>query len=182
MIEEKQIEKTNNSQKQEIAKAQKTEKPITEPKEEKKPKKTEDKPKKTKAIVNGKNLPISTKYAVAVCNYIRGKNIDEAISMLEQVALFKKAVPMKGEIPHRKGRIMSGKYPIKAVKEFIILLKSLNANAIVNELELEKYVVFCKANVAPRPYRRFGRTKFKRTHVQLKLILPKKKIRRGVKK
>ena len=150
----------------------------TEKTKEKKP----EKPKKTEAIVNGKNLPISTKYAVAVCNYIRGGNIDKAISMLEQVAQFKKAVPMKGEIAHRKGRIMSGKYPIKAVKEFMILLKSLKVNAIVNELELEKYVVFCKADVAPRPYRRFGRTRFKRTHVTLKLILPKKKIRKEVKK
>lgn len=141
-----------------------------------------DRPKKTDAVVNGRNLPISTKYAVAICNYIRGKNIDKVILMLEEVEKFKKPVPMKGEIPHRKGKIMSGRYPIKAVREFIKVLKSLKANAIVNELELEKYVLFCKANIASRPYKRFGRARFKRTHVTLKLILPKKKIRKGVEK
>lgn len=138
--------------------------------------------KKTGAVVNARNLSISTKHAIAVCDYIWGKNIDEAISMLEEVSKFKKPIPMKGEIPHRKGRIMSGRYPIKASREFIKLLKSLKANALVNGLELEKYVVFCKADVAPRPYKRFGRARFKRSHVTLKLILPRKKARRGVKK
>ncbi len=132
-------------------------------------------PKKTQAVVNGQNLPISTKHAVAICNYIRGKDIDEAISMLEQVEQMKKPIPMKGEIPHRKGKIMSGRYPINASKEFIKLLKSLKANAVINELELEKYVLFCVPNVAARPHRRFGRTRFKRTHVILKLIQPIKK-------
>jgi len=150
----------------------------------KKEKIEDNRPKKIDAVVNGRNLPISTKYSVAICNYIRGKNIDKAIFMLEEVEKFKKPVPMKGEIPHRKGKIMSGRYPIKAVREFIKVLKSLKANAIVNELEIEKYVLFCKANIAPRPYKRFGRARFKRTHVTLKLILPvKKKIKnKGVKK
>ena len=85
----------------------------------------------------------------------------------------KKAVPMKGEIPHRKGKMMSGRYPVKASKHFVLLLKSLRSNALMNELELEKYKIFCKANVAPRPYRRFtrfGARKFKRSHVEIKLI------------
>jgi len=135
-------------------------------------------PKKTEAIVNAKDIPISTKQAVAICDYIRNKNTDEAIKMMEEVASFKKPVPMKGELPHRKGKIMSGRYPINAAKEFIKLLKGLKANAIVNELELEKYVLFCKANKAARPYRRFGRTRFKRTHITLKLIQPIKNKKR----
>jgi large subunit ribosomal protein L22 len=136
--------------------------------------------KKTQAVVNGQNLPISTKHAVAICNMIRGKDIDQAISMLEQVEQMKKPVPMKGEIPHRKGKIMSGRYPINASKELIKLLKSLKSNAVNNELELEKYVLFCVPNVAPRPRRRFGRTRFKRTHVTLKLIQPIKKVKKKV--
>ena len=126
--------------------------------------------KKTEAVVHGKSLFISTKHAVAICNLIRGKNIDKAISILENVEKMKIAVPMRGEIPHRKGKIMSGRYPVKAAKEFIKLLKSLKANALMNELELEKYKIFCKANIASRPYRRFGKGRFKRTHVEIKLI------------
>ncbi len=168
-ITQKQADKEIKQEvKEEIKKVEKS-------KKDKKEKIKENKPKKTDAVVNARNLPISTKYAVAICNYIRGKNIDKAILMLEEVEKFKKPVPMRGEIPHRKGKIMSGRYPIKAVREFIKVLKSLKANATVNELELEKYVIFCKANVAPRPYKRFGRARFKRTHVTLKLILPVKK-------
>jgi len=143
-------------------------------KESKKKVEKEQKSTKTEAVVNAQGSPISTKHSIAICNLIRGKDIDKAISILELAEQRKIAVPMRGEIPHRKG-MMSGRYPIKAVKEFIKLLKSLKANAIVNELELEKYVIFCKSNVAPRPHRRFGRTRFKRTHVTLKLILPVKK-------
>ena len=138
--------------------------------------KTEKMNKKTEAIVNGKDLPISTKHAVAICNYIKGKDIDRAISMLEEVVKMKKPVPMRGEIPHKKG-IMSGRYPVKAAGFCIKLLKSLKSNAIVNELELEKYQVHCIPNVAPRPYKRFGAGRFKRSHVTIKLIPITKKIK-----
>jgi len=150
------------------------EKEIVETKEKsKKNAKKEIKERKTEAVVNGKDLPISTKHAVAICNFIRNKNVDVAVYNLEQVLKFKKPVPMRGEIPHRKG-IMSGRYPIKATAEFIKLLKSLKANAMVNELELEKYKIFCKANIASRPYKRFGTGRFKRSHVTLKLTEIKK--------
>ena len=133
-----------------------------------------DKPKKTEAIVNAKSLPISTKHSIAICNMIRGKDIDQTISLLEIAEKGKIPVPMRGEIPHRKG-IMSGRFPIKALGHFIKTLKSLKANALVNELELEKCEIFCKANVASRPYRRFGKGKFKRTNLTVKLIPIKKK-------
>lgn len=156
---------------------------IEEKKEKKSEKPYEIKSKKTEAVVNISGLPVSTKHSIAICNFIRGKNIDYSIGILEDVQKFKKAVPMKGEIPHRKGKIMSGRYPIKAAGEFIKILKSLRSNAIVNELELEKYVIFCKSNVASRPYKKFGRARFKRTNVQIKLILPlKKEKRRLIKK
>ncbi|MGV8152098.1 MAG: uL22 family ribosomal protein [Candidatus Nanoarchaeia archaeon] len=128
--------------------------------------------KKTEAVVNGMDIGISLKQAVALCNYIRGKNIDKAIMLVEEVRDFKKPLPMRGELPHRHG-IMSGRNPVKASGEFIRLLKSLKANAIANELELEKVRIFCKANLAPRPYKRFGKGRFKRSHVTLKLIEPK---------
>lgn len=130
--------------------------------------------KKTEAIVNGRDVPISTKYAIAICNMIRNKEIDKAMSLLETAEKMKIAVPMRGEIAHKPG-MMSGRYPVKALGHFIILLKSLKSNALVNELELEKYKIACKANVAPRPYRRFGTGQFKRAHVEIKLIPLKNK-------
>lgn len=130
-------------------------------------KKIEFKP-KTEAVVNGRSIPISIKHSIAVCNFIRNKNIDYAIFELEKVEKKKIAVPMRGEIPHRRG-MMSGRYPVNAVKHFIILLKSLKANALVNGMEIEKYKIACKSDVAFRPFKKAGR-RAKRAHIIIKLI------------
>jgi ribosomal protein L22 len=127
------------------------------------------------AVVNAKNLPISTKHAMAIAGYIKNKNVDVAIGMLEEVLRFKKAVPMRGEIPHRKGNMMGGRYPINATKVFITLLKSVKANALNLNINIDDKVLAFKCDVAPRPFRKFGRTKFKRTHVTIKLIKKIKK-------
>jgi len=144
------------------------------PKKDEVKKKTENKsvsakPGKTEAVVNGMNLSMGLKHAMSICNFIRGKDIDSSIKMLEEVEKYKRAIPMRGEIPHRHG-MMSGRYPIKATGIMIKLLKSLKSNAIQNELEIEKFKIFAMANVAPRPYKKFGAGRFKRTHVTIKLI------------
>jgi ribosomal protein L22 len=81
----------------------------------------------------------------------------------------RKAIPMRGEIPHRRG-MMSGRYPVKGANEFIKLLKSLKSNALVKEIELEKYQIHAIPNNAPRPYKKFGKGRMKRSHVTIKLI------------
>ncbi len=147
----------------------------TAEKTEKKKKTEEKKVEKNEAFVNGKDLPVSTKHAVAVCDFIRGRSVERAIIMLGEVLQMKRAVPMKGEIPHRKGKGMErGRYPLKACQEFIKLLKQLIANATVNGIDLEKGRIECKADRAARPYKRFGNKKFKRTHITLKLRKVKK--------
>ncbi|MBU4308697.1 MAG: hypothetical protein KJ566_02795 [Nanoarchaeota archaeon] len=152
---------------------QKIVEPIQKTEETKKPeikkedkKKTSPKVKKTFAVVNATNLPISTKKSMAVCKFIKGKKIGDAIRDLEQVVLIKKAVPMRGEIPHRKGKIMSGGFPKKTAEHFIKLLKSLSANSIVNELD-EPFIAEAVVNIGARPSGRFGTIKRKRTHVKL---------------
>ena len=145
---------------------------VKEEKKEKKP--VQEKPKKTEAVVNAHNLPISTKYSAAICEFIRNKKIENAIADLEQVLVLKKAVPMKGEIPHRKGKgIMSGRFPKKATQNFIRLLKSLSANANHNGLE-NPILVEAIANIGSRPYGKFGRVRKKRTHVKIKVEEKKK--------
>lgn len=138
----------------------------TEVKEEKK--KTEKKQiiKKEKAIVNGNDLGISKKHSMAICDYIRGKEIENMIVDLEKVVSLTRPIPMRGEIPHRKGNIMSGRYPVNASKVFIKLLKTLNANCSVNGLENPRITVAI-ANDASRPFKRGGSMRFKRTNVHL---------------
>ena len=143
----------------------KDEKKTEKKKEEKKPEKL----KKTEAIIRGKSLAMSTKKSVAVCKFIKGKRIQKALSDLEQVLVHKKVVPMKGEIPHKKGKkISSGGYPKKVVEHFIKLLKSLQANVDVNGVE-DPIIIEAMANLASRPYGKFGRVRKKRTHVKIKV-------------
>ncbi len=164
--EKKAMEKQQNVEKTEIVKTKKEEK---EKKKEiiKKPEKKG--PKKTEAIVKVTNLPISTKVSASICKFIKGKKIESAIEDLEKVILHKKAIPMKGEIPHRKGKIMSGRYPKKASEYFIKLLKSLSSNANINDIN-NPIIVEAVANIGSRPFGRFGRVRRKRTHVTIKVM------------
>ncbi|MBR9704463.1 hypothetical protein GOV12_03570 [Candidatus Pacearchaeota archaeon] len=184
-VEEKKIVETKEKSvdKKEPEKKVETKEKIEEkPKTEEK-KKDNKKPvkivKKTDATVNGKDLHIGRKHAVAICNFIRNKNIDDAINLLNEVLKYKRAIPMRGEIPHRKG-MMSGRYPIKGTGIYLKLLLSLKSNAIANDLELEKFKLYAMANVAARPHKRFGSGRFKRTHVLLKLI-SKQKVKKQIK-
>ncbi len=147
--------------------------------ETKKEKKAVKKVKKTEVIVNAKNIPISTKYAAAICKFIKYKTIDKAISDLEHVIKKQKAIPMKGEIPHRKGKIMSGRFPKKASTKFIEILKNLKANAINHDVE-EPIIKEAIANIAERPLGRFGAIKRKRTHI--KILAKEKKLMKKTKK
>lgn len=125
------------------------------------------KEKKESAVVRVNNLPVSTKHSVALCNFIRSKKLGEAISNLEDVLKMKRAVPMKGEIPHKKGKgMMSGRFPKKASESFLKVLKSLASNAVYNGLE-EPVIVSAVANLGARPYGRFGSVRKKRTHLEI---------------
>ncbi len=138
-------------------------------KEEKKKETKREEPKTRKvAFVNVKNIPISTKHSIAVCDFIKGKQIEDAIKDLGAVLKLRKAVPMKGEIPHRKGKgMMSGRFPKNASEKFVKILKSLSANA--NHGGIEEPVIFeAVANLGERPYGRFGSVRKKRTHLLIK--------------
>jgi len=120
-----------------------------------------------KAIVRGMSLPISTKHAINICRFLKGKKIDEAMAMLEKTSKMEFAIPFKGEIPHKKG--IPARYPVNASKVFVKLLKSLSANASQKGLDIGKARIHGKADIASRPHKpgRIGRRKFKRTHVLL---------------
>lgn len=149
-------------------------KPIEKVEEKKPETKKEEKKitikKKNYALVKGFNLGISPKDSISVCNMIRDRTLDNAEKMLNEVTQFKRVIKMNNrEVPHKHGKgVMAGRYPMNVVKEFIRLVKQLRANALHNELELEKYVIFCKSDRASRPYKRGG-AKFKRANILLRL-------------
>ena len=154
-------------------------------KEEKKQEKVvvPTKEKKEYALVNATKLRISTKDSMSICKMIKGKTIERALKMLGEVLAMKRVVKMNNrEVPHKKGKgIMAGRYPSNATKEFIRLIKNLNANAIVNEVPIDEAVISCNANVGSRAYRRMGQ-RFKSTNLSFKLELPKVKKKKKIKK
>lgn len=161
--------KTNDKIEEEV-KEQKPEIKKEEIKQEEKPKKEDKKESEIKkeAIAKGLNLPLSKKQSMYICSFIKNKHIDKAISDLELVTQLKKPVPFKGEIPHRKGRIMSGRYPQKAAKLFIKLLKGLRGNVLQNNIDLDRTrIKIASASWASRPLRSRNR-QAKRTNVMIK--------------
>ena len=141
-----------------------------EEKEEKKETKKQEKPKikRDNAIINVRDLPLSTKKSSAFCKFIKNKEIKKAITDLEDVLKHRKAVPSKGEIPHKRG-MAGGIYSDKTAEYFLRLVKSLQANAVVNNLE-NPIISEAFANIASRPFSKFGRVRKKRSHVTIKAI------------
>lgn len=190
MSEEKNIEKNeemkkDNNAKVESAKSQKDEKKTDEQlkdnvsekkdlsekekKSLKKDAKIKEIVKKEEAVARGYGMHMSMKQAKYICKFIQGKKIDLAINDLEKVVKMKKAVPFKGEIPHRKGvGMMSGRYPVKASGLIIKTLKGLKGNVVINGIDLDQAVIyFASASWASRPLKK-GNRQAKRVNLILK--------------
>ena len=130
--------------------------------------KKEEIKKKEEALARGLNLHASKKHCMYISDFIKGKPIDQAIKELQEVIAMKRAIPFKGEIPHRKGNMMSGRFPVKASIQIINVLKALKGNSIVNGLDLERTrITFASANWASRPAKKGG-MRFKRAQILLK--------------
>ncbi len=135
--------------------------------EEKKSKKPEKMIiKKDNAIAKGLGVHMSMKQGKYICKFVKNKKVDVAIADLVSVTKMKKAVPYKGEIPHRKGKgMMSGRYPVKAAGQFIKILKGLKGNALASGLDVDNSVIHhASASWASRPSKRGGK-KAKRANI-----------------
>ena len=143
------------------------------------------------ASARSTNLPISTKHSVEISHHLRYKTTSSAKEFLESVVEMKQAVPFRRyarDVGHRRG-MSAGRYPVKAVKEFISLIKSVESNAQekglnTSSLKISKLI----ANKASSPMtggRRRGASK--RTHLQIEVIegvtkkSPKKDTKKKVK-
>ncbi len=94
----------------------------------------------------GYEMPISFKHAVEICREIRGKKISEAKKFLEDVIAMRRPVPFrkyKKKVPHRRGLQgwYAGRYPQKAAKYILKVLRNLEANAEYKGLDLDKLVI-----------------------------------------
>lgn len=132
------------------------------------------------AKLNVKDLRISTKQSIEICNFIRNKNLLKAQKTLEKVLDKKVAVPFKKfnrDIGHKHG-MASGSYPIKSTTTILSLLKSVQANAEnknmnVNSLFITKLI----ANKGSGQYHsgRLRRRKMKNTNIIIEVSELKEK-------
>lgn len=87
----------------------------------------------------GRELHISRKQARELSKAIKGKNVVAARKLLEEVSMLKRAVPFKRYntgVPHKRG-MYAGRYPQKAAKEFLRVLKNAESNATYKGLDTE---------------------------------------------
>jgi len=132
------------------------------------------------AIAFGRGLPISTKQSVEICNFIRYKTVEESKKLLEGVIKGKIAVPFKRynkNVGHRKGKIASGRFPMKASEYILKLVKNAEANAKNLGLGAPLIISEAMANIGVRNWHpgRIRRIKTKRTHIKLAVKESKKK-------
>jgi len=134
------------------------------------------------AIAKSTNLPISTKHCIEIGHHIRYRSTSFAKKFLEDVLAERQAVPFRRfyrDVGHRRG-MSAGRYPVKAASQFILLIKSVEANAQAkglntSSLKISKVI----ANRAATPMGG-GRHRHstKRTHLEIEVIegVVKKKI------
>lgn len=97
----------------------------------------------TTAKAMGRELHISPKDSVEICNSIRGKDLEEAKNTLELVINKEKPIPFRKHNKkkgHRKNLNGwdAGGYPVKAAKEILKVLENAENNAEYKGLEIEK--------------------------------------------
>lgn len=120
-----------------------------------------------------RDASVSFKSAIEACNFLRGRNTKQAISLLEKVLDKKIAIPFKrftNGVGHRKGKgIGAGRYPQKLSDALIKLIKNAEANASIKGLNENLKIVHMSAQKAsvPMHYGRHPRREMKRAHIEL---------------
>lgn len=125
----------------------------------------EPEPEKTSKAM-GKELHISRKHAYEIANAIRGMKLETARGFLEEVALLKRAVPYRRytrNIPHKKG-MCTGRFPQKAAREFLKVIKNAESNATYKGLDAENMKIIHVATKKGHTFRgRFPRAQGRAT-------------------
>lgn len=121
----------------------------------------------------GRDLRVSSKQAIEICNYLRHRKLQQAKNILQRVLEQKQAIPFRkytNGLGHRRGKMASGRYPMKASEAFLKLLESVEANAQTKGLntgELE-IIHFCTHRATkPMHQGRHGGREMKSSHIEV---------------
>ena len=116
------------------------------------------------------NADVSYKHAAIVMDAIRGMPLKKAERLLDEVIAKKRPLHFKKYntgVGHRKGGII-GKYPVKASKLALKLLKNVENNAENKGLDKDKLVIIhAKADKGATIARRAPRGRWRRNDIVL---------------
>jgi large subunit ribosomal protein L22 len=103
------------------------------------------------AIASGRELPISPKAAREICACIKGLSLEAAKKLLEEVINLKRPIPYKRyfkKVPHRHelSGWPAGRYPTKAAKYILKVLKNVEANAENKGLDTSRLYIIHAAS------------------------------------
>lgn len=120
------------------------------------------------------NVPVSTKQAIEICRFLRGRDVEKATQILERVMKKEQAIPFRrftNALGHKPG-MAAGRYPQKASQEILKIISNAKANASANGMTGSLVIEHIAANRAHQPLRNRAkqRVEAKRTHIELTLV------------
>ncbi len=122
----------------------------------------------------GYEMDISFKHAVEICRAIKGKRVDDAIKFLEEVIEMKRVVPFKKhkkKVAHKSlEKWYAGRYPVKASKNILKVLKNLKANAEYKGLEIDRLFITHAQAKKGRVLKRYTPRAFGRATPRFKVL------------
>jgi large subunit ribosomal protein L22 len=93
----------------------------------------------------GREIHISPKHSVELCRALRGKKLEDAKDILEDVIEKKHPIPFKKHnrgVGHRKGKGFGpGRYPVRAAKAIMKVLEAAESNAEYSGLDTEALLI-----------------------------------------
>jgi len=119
--------------------------------------------KENQVKASARDLRVSFKEMVELVRELRGRSLEDARKILEDVVSMRKPIPFKrycGGVGHRKQLEgwKAGRYPVKAAKLVMKLLKSAEANAEQKGLDVDRlFIRHIAAQKGPKLRRFFPR-------------------------
>ena len=119
-----------------------------------------------------RDLPVSRKQSVEICNFIRNRELNKAKNILLSVIEKKRAIPYRRynmDLGHKK-KIGPGSYPIKATSQILKLIENVESNAQFKGLNTANlYIRHIIVNQGGKVwhYGRKTRRRMKRAHIEI---------------
>lgn len=121
----------------------------------------------------GRDVDVSPKQAIEICNRLRRKSLSRAKQILQDAIAMRKPIEFTrftNGLGHKPGNIAAGRYPVKASQTILALLESAEVNAQSKGLNTSNLsIIHVCAHRANEPFHagRQRRSQMKRAHVEV---------------